>query len=83
MSRIGLFRDCRIASNVVAAVVIILLLVHPTRDLTPICTLLALAMIVKFGPVVWRRFAGKKQKSIRAGAVITQRPALTGPRQLQ
>jgi hypothetical protein len=41
---IGVFRGCRIAANAIAAVAIVLLLVDPTRDLAPICLLLAVAM---------------------------------------
>jgi hypothetical protein len=56
---IGVFRGCRIAANAIAAVAIVLLLVNPARDLTPICLLLALAVALWFGPVVWRRVRGK------------------------
>jgi hypothetical protein len=48
------FRGCRIAVNAVAAIATVLLLDDPTRDLTPICLQLAVAVALWFGPAVWR-----------------------------
>jgi hypothetical protein len=39
----------RIAANAVSALVIVLLIVNPARDLTQICTLLALAVVLWLG----------------------------------
>jgi hypothetical protein len=55
LPRIGLFWGLRIAADAVSAVVIILLIVNPARDLTPICALLALAVTLWVGTVLWRK----------------------------
>jgi hypothetical protein len=55
LSMIGVFRGCRIAANTVAAVVIVLMLVDPKRDLKPIYLLLPVAVALWLAPVVWRR----------------------------
>jgi hypothetical protein len=44
----------RIVANLVSALGIVLLLVNPSRALTPICALLALAVALWVGPVLWR-----------------------------
>ncbi len=56
---IGVFRGYRIAVNVIAAICIVLLLVNPARDLTPICLLLVVVVGLWFGSVAWRRIAGR------------------------
>jgi hypothetical protein len=53
--RLTLARLASIIANLIAAVVIVLLVVNPSRDLTPICLMLAVAVTLWFGPVAWRR----------------------------
>jgi hypothetical protein len=57
----GVYRGCRIAANVVAAVAIVLLLVDPTRNLTPICLLLILVIALWFTPVIGRKITRPKR----------------------
>jgi hypothetical protein len=52
LPKIWLFRGFRIAANLLGAFAIILLIVNPSRDLTPICALLALAVALWLGPRV-------------------------------
>jgi hypothetical protein len=55
MPRLTLARGAAIIANVLAAAVIILLAMNPARDLTAICAMLAVAVVLWLGPVVWRR----------------------------
>jgi hypothetical protein len=49
-----LARVTGITASVIAAVVIVLLLVNPARDLTLICALLAIAVVLWRVSVAWR-----------------------------
>jgi phosphate/sulfate permease len=47
-------------ANLIAAVVIVLLVVNPARDLTPISAMLAVAVAMWYGPMVWRKINARK-----------------------
>jgi hypothetical protein len=53
LPRVGLYLGLRIVANVIAALVIILLILDPACDLTPIVALLAVAVALCVGPVLW------------------------------
>jgi hypothetical protein len=54
MPRLPLDRIIAVIANLIVAAVIVLLLLDPGRDLTPIFLMLAVAVVLWLGPVVWR-----------------------------